>query len=147
MTLEKVEYTANSLAPIRCSFLSTLVAAGAFGLVLLAAPCYAQTVPAADGRAFVISPLPAKLGAAAEDTAVRPVRINIRKRHSSKSYWGMARSKNLLSSHRRFNCAWKAFVEVNYAHPFWAHRDACHLAKHSPHLLYPGTPLFLTKIS
>jgi pimeloyl-ACP methyl ester carboxylesterase len=43
-------------------------------LVLLAAPSYAQTVPAADAQPAVSSPLPAKLGAAAEDDAVRPFR-------------------------------------------------------------------------
>ena len=61
MTLEKVPYivklflprrrmimSAASLAPTRRSFLATSAAAGAFGLVLLAAPSYAQTVPAAE---------------------------------------------------------------------------------------------------
>jgi pimeloyl-ACP methyl ester carboxylesterase len=51
------------------SFLATAAAAGAFGLVLLAAPCYAQTVPATGAQASVI--------AAAGDTAIRPFRINV----------------------------------------------------------------------
>jgi pimeloyl-ACP methyl ester carboxylesterase len=72
MTLEKVPYnvklvlprrrrimSAGSFAPSRCSVLATSAAAGAFGLVLLAAPSYAQTVPAA------------------EADAVRPYHINI----------------------------------------------------------------------
>jgi pimeloyl-ACP methyl ester carboxylesterase len=82
--LEQVMYTATAHTTRgrdaasrsdRRSFLATLAAAGAFGLVLLAAPCYAQTVPAADAQAFVISPLPAKLRAPAEDKAIR--RINV----------------------------------------------------------------------
>jgi pimeloyl-ACP methyl ester carboxylesterase len=82
MTLEKVPYivklvfprrkmimSAASLAPTRRSFLATSVAAGAFVLLLLAAPSYAQTVPAADAQASVV--------AVAEDNAVRPYHINI----------------------------------------------------------------------
>jgi len=72
MTLEKVPYivklvlprrrrimSAGSLMPSRRSVLATSAAAGAFGLVLLAAPSYAQTVPAT------------------EADAVRPYHINI----------------------------------------------------------------------
>ena len=57
MTLENVPYgvklvlprrrrimSAGSLAPTQRSFLATSVAAGAFGLLLLAAASYAQTV-------------------------------------------------------------------------------------------------------
>jgi pimeloyl-ACP methyl ester carboxylesterase len=58
---------AVSSAPTRRSFLATAAAASALGLVLLAAPSYAQTVPA----------LPTKLHAAAEADAVRPFRINV----------------------------------------------------------------------
>src|SRR5712692_1479433 len=65
--------SAVSLAPTRRSFLATSAAAGAIGLVLLAAPSYAQTVPAADAEVSVISPLPAKLRAAAEDYVQRTV--------------------------------------------------------------------------
>jgi hypothetical protein len=49
--------------------ISILVAAGAFSLVLLAAPSYAQTVPATGAQASGT--------AAAEDNAVRPFRINV----------------------------------------------------------------------
>jgi len=82
MTLEKVPYivklvlprrsrimSAGSFAPTRRSVLATSVAAGAFGLVLLAAPSYAQTAPAADAEASVI--------ATAEDNAIRPFHNNI----------------------------------------------------------------------
>jgi pimeloyl-ACP methyl ester carboxylesterase len=80
--LEKVQrmiISSVALAPTRRGFLATSVAAGAFGLVLLIAPCYAQSVPSADAQdqASVISTPPAKLGAAAEDKAVRPFRINV----------------------------------------------------------------------
>ena len=82
MTLEKVPYivklvlprrrrimSAGSLAPSRRSFLATSAAAGAFALILLAAPSYAQTAPAADAEASVI--------ATAEDNAIRPFHNNI----------------------------------------------------------------------
>ena len=52
--------------------LVTVAAAGAFSLVLLAAPSGAQTVPSADAPASVSG-----LGAVAEDTAIRPFHINI----------------------------------------------------------------------
>jgi hypothetical protein len=42
--------SAVSPPPARHSFLATAAAAGAFGLVLLATPSYAQTVPAADAK-------------------------------------------------------------------------------------------------
>jgi hypothetical protein len=61
--------SAVSSSPTRRSFLATTAAAGAFGLVLLVAPSYTQTVPAADAQASVI--------AAAEDNAVRSFRINV----------------------------------------------------------------------
>ncbi len=51
------------------SFLATAAAAGVFVLVLLAAPSYAQTVPAAGAQASGT--------AAAEGNAVRPFHINI----------------------------------------------------------------------
>jgi len=66
-----------SSSPTRRRFLAASAAAGAFGLVRLAAPSYAQTVPAVDAEASVISLLPAKLRAAAEDNAVRPFRIKV----------------------------------------------------------------------
>jgi pimeloyl-ACP methyl ester carboxylesterase len=62
--------SAVSSSPTRRRLLATAAAAGAFGLVLLAASCSAQTVPAAD--ASVISPLSATLGAATD--AVHPLR-------------------------------------------------------------------------
>jgi hypothetical protein len=64
--------SAVSSAPTGRSFLATLAAAGAFGLILLAAPSYGQTVPAARAQGSVTSPLPAKQLAAAEDKAIRP---------------------------------------------------------------------------
>jgi hypothetical protein len=54
--------------------LATAAAVGAFGLVLLAAPCYAQTVPTAVAEASVSSLLPTKPRAAAEADANRPFR-------------------------------------------------------------------------
>ena len=67
--------SAISSSPIRRSFLAASVAAGALGLLLLAASSYAQTVPA-DAQAAVISPRPAKLGVVADDKSIRPFRIN-----------------------------------------------------------------------
>ena len=61
--------SAKSSAPTRRSFLATSAGAGAFGVVPLAAPSYAQTVPVADARAPVI--------AAAEGNAIRPFPINV----------------------------------------------------------------------
>jgi pimeloyl-ACP methyl ester carboxylesterase len=72
LPLRRMVMSAVSLAPARRSFLATSAAAGAFGLVLLASPIYAQTVPAAEAEASVISPLPTKMR-----DAVRPFRINI----------------------------------------------------------------------
>ncbi len=64
--------SAVASSPTRRTFLVTVAAAGAFGLVLLAAPSDAQTVPSADAQATVSG-----LGAAVEDTAVRPFHINV----------------------------------------------------------------------
>jgi pimeloyl-ACP methyl ester carboxylesterase len=82
MTLDKVPYIVKLVVPRRGmimsavssaltwrSFLATSAAANAFGLVLFAAPSYAQTVPAADAEASVI--------ATAEDNAIRPFHNNI----------------------------------------------------------------------
>ena len=63
--------SAVSLSPIWRNVLVTVAAAGAFGLILLAAPSGAQTVPSADAQASVSG-----LAAAAEDKAIRPVQIN-----------------------------------------------------------------------
>ena len=52
--------------------LLTVAAAGAFSLVLLAAPNDAQMVPSAEAQASVSG-----LGTAAEDNAIRPFQINI----------------------------------------------------------------------
>jgi pimeloyl-ACP methyl ester carboxylesterase len=57
---------------------SLLAAAGAVGLILFAAPIYAQTaVAAADAQAFVNSPLATTLPPTVGDKAVRPFHINI----------------------------------------------------------------------
>ena len=82
MTLEKVPSIVKLVFPRRRrsmsavssaltwrSFLATSVAAGAFALVLLFSPSYAQTVPATDAEASVI--------ATAEDNAIRPFHNNI----------------------------------------------------------------------
>jgi pimeloyl-ACP methyl ester carboxylesterase len=66
-----------SPSPTGCNFLTTLATAGVFGLVLLASSSYAQTVPATDAQASLISPLPANLHAAIEGNAIRPFRINV----------------------------------------------------------------------
>jgi Epoxide hydrolase N terminus len=72
LPLKRMIMSAVSLAPARRRFLATSAAACAFGLVLLAAPIYAQTVPAADAEVSVISLLPTKLR-----DAVRPFRVNV----------------------------------------------------------------------
>jgi pimeloyl-ACP methyl ester carboxylesterase len=64
--------SAVSSSPTWRNVLVTLAAAGAFGLVLLAAPSDAQTVPSAGAQASVSGP-----GAAVEDTAVRPFHIDV----------------------------------------------------------------------
>ena len=66
-----------SSSPARRSFLRALTAAGALGLVLLASPRSAQTVPRADAEASVIRLLPATLRAAAPDNSIRRFRINV----------------------------------------------------------------------
>ena len=58
-------------------FLSTSVAAAAFGLVLLAAPCYAQTAPDTDAKTPVSSQAPTTPRAVADDNAIRTFRINV----------------------------------------------------------------------
>jgi pimeloyl-ACP methyl ester carboxylesterase len=64
--------SAVSSSPTWRNILVTVAVAGAFGLVLLAAPSDAQTVPSADAQTSVSG-----LGAAVEDTAVRPFHINV----------------------------------------------------------------------
>jgi hypothetical protein len=64
--------SAVSSSPTWRTFLATVAAAGAFGLALLAAPSDAQTVPSAGAQASVSG-----LGAAVEDTAVRPFHIDV----------------------------------------------------------------------
>ena len=64
--------SAVSSSPTWRTVLVTVAAAGAFSLVLLAAPNDAQMVPSAEAQASVSG-----LGAAAEDTAIRPFHINI----------------------------------------------------------------------
>src|SRR5688500_8299218 len=63
--------SAVSSSPTGRTCLATVAAAGAFSLVLLAAPSDAQVVPSADAQASVSG-----LGAAAEDKAMRPFPIN-----------------------------------------------------------------------
>src|SRR5579871_3980613 len=65
---DKGEHSMTSSSPFRRSFFATSAAAGACALVLLAVPCYAQTVPAAVAGS-VISLLPVKLHAAARTGA------------------------------------------------------------------------------
>jgi hypothetical protein len=60
--------SAVSSAPLGRTFLATLVAAAAFGLVLLAAPCYAQT---ATEKETTVAPRETTTA------AVRPFRINV----------------------------------------------------------------------
>ena len=64
--------SAVSSSPTWRHVLVTVAAAGAFSLVLLAAPSDAQMVPSAEAQASVSG-----LGAAAEDTAVRPFHIDV----------------------------------------------------------------------
>jgi Rieske Fe-S protein len=64
--------SAVSSSPTWRTFLVTVAAAGAFGLVLRAAPSDAQTVPPAGAQASLSG-----LGAAVEDTAVRPFHIDV----------------------------------------------------------------------
>jgi hypothetical protein len=63
--------SAVSSSPTWRTVLVTVVAAGAFSLVLLAARSDAQMVPSAEAQASVSG-----LGAAAEDTAIRPFHIH-----------------------------------------------------------------------
>ncbi len=81
MTLEKVRCTTKAHTTRARDdwrrFLATVAATGAFGLTLLVAPSYAQTVPAADAKASLMSPLSAKLGAADAYDSIRPLRINV----------------------------------------------------------------------
>jgi hypothetical protein len=64
--------SAVSSSPTWRNVLVTVAAAGACGLVLLAAPSDAQTVPSAGAQASVSG-----LGAAVEDTALRPFHIDV----------------------------------------------------------------------
>jgi pimeloyl-ACP methyl ester carboxylesterase len=64
--------SAVSSSPTWRTFLATVAAAGAFGLALLAAPSDAQTVPSSGAQASVSG-----LGAAVENTAVRPFHIDV----------------------------------------------------------------------
>ena len=84
--LERVMYTATAhtkrgpdgaFGGDRRGFLATLAAAGAFGVVLLAAPSYAQTIPRVNAQASAINLLPAMLRVATEGNTVRPFRINV----------------------------------------------------------------------
>ncbi len=52
-------------------------AAGAFGLAMLAAPCYGEKAPGADGQVSVASVVPKKLRAAGKDDSIRPFRVNV----------------------------------------------------------------------
>jgi pimeloyl-ACP methyl ester carboxylesterase len=61
--------------------LATAAAAGAFGLLLLASPCDAQTVPAVGAEAPVSGLLPAKPRTAAEADTNRPLRTETSSTH------------------------------------------------------------------
>jgi len=56
----------------RRHFRRGVVAAGIFAFVLLAAPCYAQSVPGSARRAVVKSPLESYTGSPVEDESIRP---------------------------------------------------------------------------
>jgi pimeloyl-ACP methyl ester carboxylesterase len=76
--LEKEQYMAKAhVARLRPGSFAS-VAAAVVGLVLLAAPCYAQTVPAAAAKSE-INRVPAKTGLAAEynGKAIRPFHVNV----------------------------------------------------------------------
>jgi hypothetical protein len=66
---------AISRSPKTRNVLTAIAATGVCGFFLLAAPSDPQTVPASD--TCVISPLPAKLGAVADDKSIRPFRIDV----------------------------------------------------------------------
>jgi hypothetical protein len=56
---------------------STLVAAGICCLLLLAVPSFAKTVPVADAKAAVVSPLSAKPHTSTEDKSIRPFHVSV----------------------------------------------------------------------
>jgi pimeloyl-ACP methyl ester carboxylesterase len=69
---------AASLAPKRRGLRATLGCVGAFGLAVLAAPSFAQTVPTADVRATSVnSALSARPNTSTEDKSIRPFRISV----------------------------------------------------------------------
>ena len=57
----------------RRSFFAISAAAGVFGFVLVAASAYAQTIPAVEVKASVISLLPRTLSGAVHDYGVPPL--------------------------------------------------------------------------
>jgi hypothetical protein len=68
---------AASFAPKRRRFLGTLAGVCVFGLAVLAGPSFTQTVPTADVRAAVNSPLSARPQTSTEDKSIRPFRISV----------------------------------------------------------------------
>src|SRR5262249_17979152 len=66
-----------SSSPTWRSLLRDIIIAGAFGLFLLTAQCYAQTGRNAIAEASAGSSLPAKPLAESEDRAIRPFRVKI----------------------------------------------------------------------
>ena len=64
-----------SSSTVRRSWLADSVAAGALGLLLLANPSCAQSIPTAN--AVASSPLPVKVRSVAEDKSIRPFHINV----------------------------------------------------------------------
>jgi pimeloyl-ACP methyl ester carboxylesterase len=68
-----MKMSAVSSAPNRRSFLATLAKVGAFGPFLLGSP----TVPSADAQPPVTNPLRPKVGAVAENHAIRPFSVHI----------------------------------------------------------------------
>ena len=61
----------------RRRFFAISAAAGVFGFVLVAASAYAQTIPAVEVKASVISLLPRTLVGAVHDNGVRPFRVDV----------------------------------------------------------------------
>ena len=80
--LEKLAYIARTnpvVLPIRRVIQSTMTAAaGAFGVALIAAPCYAEAAPVSGTNTPAsTTSAPAKQPARSDDAAIRPFRVNI----------------------------------------------------------------------
>lgn len=82
MTIKNVRGAAlNDLVPSSPSawrrFVAMFPAAGAFGLAMLAAPCYGEKAPGADGQISLASVAQAKQSSPTNGDAIRPFRVNI----------------------------------------------------------------------